>query len=228
MARAFGNGRRYQALSNASLKLKVRAAAFQLQVEVLLVPTLSPLYACPCFLHSSSPPKRPSGAALVAMQADASRMASASTSSAAATVIGTDNEKKEADIRDPKVPESFPARLRRRRHTSEIADAIDPPTEDHLANAESLASINGPPSESEVERGSIQGDFPPSKVYTAFSIPVLTSLAPASVLGALARLGLESITTYDGRAIFPLAWAQAAGCLIMGFALGLKDQIGGL
>lgn len=163
------------------------------------------------------------------MQADTSRTASASTSSAAATAIGTDvNEKKETDIRDPEVPESYPAPLRRRRHTSEIADAIDPPTEDHLANAESLASINGPPSESEVERGSIQGDFPPSKVYTAFSIPVLSSLAPASVLGALARLGLESITTYDGRAIFPLAWAQAAGCLIMGFALGLKDQIGGL
>lgn len=161
------------------------------------------------------------------MEPDASRTASSSTA------VGTDpdvelNEKKDdARERDMERAESFPGPAPRRRRTSEVADAIDPPTEIHLSDAESLASINAPPSEAEVERGSIRGPYPPSKVYSPFSIPVLTSLAPASVLGALARLGLESITTYDGRAIFPLAWVQAAGCLIMGFALGLRDQIGG-
>jgi hypothetical protein len=31
---------------------------------------------------------------------------------------------------------------------------------------------------------------------------------------------------YDGHAVFPLAYAQAVGCLVMGFALGLKESIG--
>ena len=165
------------------------------------------------------------------MLAGASR--SESTSSGTATAANTDvnlHEKKEyndIDARDTERAGVYPGPPRRRR-TSEIADVISPPTEVHLSDAESLASINAPPSEEEVERGSIRGAYPPAKVYAPFSIPVLTSLAPASVLGALARLGLESITTYDGRAIFPLAWVQAAGCLIMGFALGLRDQIGAL
>lgn len=29
----------------------------------------------------------------------------------------------------------------------------------------------------------------------------------------------------DGRAIFPLAWAQGVGCGIMGLALGKKDEL---
>ena len=89
-----------------------------------------------------------------------------------------------------------------------------------VADAESLASIDRPPSEAE--------KLPPSKIYHPLSFPVLALLMPASVFGVLARLGLQAITTYDGRSIFPLAWIQAAGCLVMGFALGLKEPFGQL
>ena len=129
------------------------------------------------------------------------------------------------DTRDLEKLASHPSTLSRRR-TGQIADAIDPPGDVHLSDAESLASINAPPSEGEVERGSLRGLGPPTKVYAPFSVPVLTSLMPASVFGVLARLGLLALTGYDEHAIFPLAWVQAAGCFIMGFALGLKDQIG--
>ncbi|TFK91489.1 hypothetical protein K466DRAFT_660026 [Polyporus arcularius HHB13444] len=87
-----------------------------------------------------------------------------------------------------------------------------------VQDAEELASIDRPPSEAE--------KIPPSKTYRPLSFPVLALLMPASIFGVLARLGLQAITTYDGRSIFPLAWVQAAGCLIMGFALGLKEPFG--
>ncbi|KAI0327134.1 hypothetical protein GY45DRAFT_1167291 [Cubamyces sp. BRFM 1775] len=87
-----------------------------------------------------------------------------------------------------------------------------------VGDAESLASIDRPPSELE--------KLPPSKIYHPLSFPVLALLMPASIFGVLARLGLQAITTYDGRSIFPLAWVQAAGCLIIGFALGMKEPFG--
>ncbi|KAJ7682741.1 CrcB-like protein-domain-containing protein [Mycena polygramma] len=46
---------------------------------------------------------------------------------------------------------------------------------------------------------------------------------PFSVLGVLARLGLSALATYSGQSIFPLIYAQTAGCLIMGFCLALKE-----
>ncbi|KAJ7095447.1 CrcB-like protein-domain-containing protein [Mycena belliarum] len=46
---------------------------------------------------------------------------------------------------------------------------------------------------------------------------------PFSVFGVLARLGLSALATYSGQSIFPLAYAQATGCLIMGFCLALKE-----
>ncbi|KAI0677571.1 CrcB-like protein-domain-containing protein [Trametes maxima] len=87
-----------------------------------------------------------------------------------------------------------------------------------VADAVSLASIDRPPSAEE--------KLPPSKIYHPLSFPVLALLMPASIFGVLARLGLQAITTYDGRSIFPLAWVQAAGCLIMGFALEMKEPFG--
>ncbi|OSD04198.1 hypothetical protein PYCCODRAFT_1407848 [Trametes coccinea BRFM310] len=87
-----------------------------------------------------------------------------------------------------------------------------------VSDAASLASIDRPPSEEE--------KLPPSKIYHPLSFPVLALLMPASIFGVLARLGLQAITTFDGRSIFPLAWVQAAGCLIMGFALGMKEPFG--
>lgn len=89
-----------------------------------------------------------------------------------------------------------------------------------LDDARSLASIDRPPSKEE--------RIPPAKIYAPLSPHVLLLLMPASIFGALARVGLLALTTYDGREIFPLAWIQAAGCLVMGFGLGLKEPIGQL
>jgi len=74
---------------------------------------------------------------------------------------------------------------------------------------------------------SIEGTTP-SNVYHPLSVPVLALLMPASILGVLARLGLQALTTYDGRSIFPLAYVQATGCLVMGFGLALKEPFGRL
>jgi fluoride exporter len=65
----------------------------------------------------------------------------------------------------------------------------------------------------------------PSSAYHPFSLAVVALLMPASVFGVLARLGLEALATYDGEAIFPLAYPQAVGCFIMGIVLPLKDTI---
>jgi CrcB protein len=63
------------------------------------------------------------------------------------------------------------------------------------------------------------------KVYHPLSLPLLALLAPASILGLLARLGLVALATYDGQSIFALAYVQAVGCLIMGFGLGMKEPL---
>lgn len=89
-----------------------------------------------------------------------------------------------------------------------------------IDHACSLASIDRPPSEAE--------ELPPAKIYRPLSIHVLALLMPASILGVLARLGLEALTTYDGQAIFPLAYVQATGCFIMGIALRMKAPFGNL
>ncbi|KAJ7129599.1 CrcB-like protein-domain-containing protein [Mycena epipterygia] len=63
------------------------------------------------------------------------------------------------------------------------------------------------------------------KSYHPLSIHVLALLMPFSILGVLARLGLSALATYNGQSIFPLAYAQATGCLIMGFCLALKEPL---
>lgn len=85
-------------------------------------------------------------------------------------------------------------------------------------DAASLASIDRPPSE--------EHKYPPSKIYHPFSPWVIALLMPASIFGTLARLGLEALVTYDGNSIFPLAWVQSGGCLVMGFVLAFKDPLG--
>lgn len=87
------------------------------------------------------------------------------------------------------------------------------------ADARTLASVDRLSTESDA---SIPTS---SKVYHPFSPAVVALLMPASIFGTLARLGLQALATYDGKAIFPLAYPQAIGCLIMGIALPLKDTI---
>ena len=60
-------------------------------------------------------------------------------------------------------------------------------------------------------------------VFHPLSIHVVALLVPASIFGTLTRLGLTALARYQGNSIFPLAYAQGLGCLIMGFAVGLKD-----
>ncbi|KAJ7591037.1 CrcB-like protein-domain-containing protein [Mycena floridula] len=69
----------------------------------------------------------------------------------------------------------------------------------------------------------LESDIP--KQFSPFSIHIIALLIPASAFGLLVRLGLQALATYDGDAIFSLAYVQALGCLIMGFALRLKDPI---
>ena len=64
-----------------------------------------------------------------------------------------------------------------------------------------------------------------SKSYHPLSLPVVALLAPSAILGLLARLGIEALANYDGKAIFPLAWVQAAGCFFMGLTVGLREPI---
>ncbi|KAF7344609.1 hypothetical protein MSAN_01943100 [Mycena sanguinolenta] len=64
-----------------------------------------------------------------------------------------------------------------------------------------------------------------AKAYHPFSFHVLALLMPFSAFGVLARLGLTALTTYSGESIFPLAYIQTIGCLIMGFCLALKEPI---
>jgi len=80
----------------------------------------------------------------------------------------------------------------------------------------SIHSTESPPAEAEGIK---------YKIYRPLSIPVVALLIPSSILGVLARLGLLAMTSYDGESIFPLAYVQALGCLIMGFGLRLKEPI---
>jgi fluoride exporter len=68
----------------------------------------------------------------------------------------------------------------------------------------------------------------PLKQTNPLSFHVLALLIPFSTFGVLARLGLLALGTYDGNSIFPLIYVQAVGCLIMGFAVELKEPFGRL
>ncbi|WFD24511.1 hypothetical protein MEQU1_003213 [Malassezia equina] len=50
------------------------------------------------------------------------------------------------------------------------------------------------------------------------------AIVVGSVWGTLARLGLVGLTSYDGQSITPLVWAQAVGCLVMGWASHARTQ----
>ncbi|CAL1716250.1 unnamed protein product [Somion occarium] len=91
-----------------------------------------------------------------------------------------------------------------------------------ISSAASLASIDRPPSRT----SSPEGKLPASKIYHPLSPHVLALLMPASIFGVLARLGIQALVGYDGRSIFPLAWVQVVGCVIMGVGVEIKDPLG--
>ena len=57
------------------------------------------------------------------------------------------------------------------------------------------------------------------------TLAIYSSLAIFSILGALARIGLVLLATYDGQAVFPVAVAQAVGCAIMGNVVRNKQRL---
>ncbi|KAG8962441.1 hypothetical protein FRC03_004248 [Tulasnella sp. 419] len=56
-------------------------------------------------------------------------------------------------------------------------------------------------------------------------VRVIALLAPASIFGLLARLGVHALATYDGQSVFAFAWVQAIGCFVMGLCLGWREII---
>ncbi|KAG6331858.1 hypothetical protein ID866_7225 [Astraeus odoratus] len=87
-----------------------------------------------------------------------------------------------------------------------------------VGSTDSLTTIDSPPG--------IGEGIPPSKIYHPLSFHVLALLMPASILGVLARLGLQALVTYNGQSVFTLAYIQAVGCFIMGIGLGMKAPFG--
>jgi len=66
------------------------------------------------------------------------------------------------------------------------------------------------------------------KTYHYLSHHILALLIPFSIFGVLARLGIQALTTYNGQSFASLTYVQATGCLVMGFALHLKEPISDL
>ncbi|KAG6811315.1 hypothetical protein H0H92_008027 [Tricholoma furcatifolium] len=83
---------------------------------------------------------------------------------------------------------------------------------------QSVEEIERPPSSISVHEK--KSPVPPHPL----SIHVIALLIPSSIFGALTRLGLNALARYDGNSIFPLAYAQGLGCLVMGFTVGLKES----
>jgi len=88
------------------------------------------------------------------------------------------------------------------------------------------------PADLRTEPKEVQGDATPEEVVESPPQPfhplnweILALLMPASVFGVLARLGLVALTSYQGESIFPLAYVQGLGCLVMGYCLALKVPI---
>lgn len=102
-------------------------------------------------------------------------------------------------------------------------------TIDLAAEARVVEDLDGTQQAERIERPpSVEEGIRPSKVYQPLSFPVLVLLMPASVFGVLARLGIVALMTYGGDSVFPLAYVQALGCMVMGFAVRLKEPIGQL
>ncbi|GMK56700.1 hypothetical protein CspeluHIS016_0305400 [Cutaneotrichosporon spelunceum] len=66
---------------------------------------------------------------------------------------------------------------------------------------------------------------PPTEYGTLRTGAHYASLVLSSMLGTLIRLGLNAMGDYDGRVIFPLAWAQGVGCGIMGLGAARKAEV---
>lgn len=101
----------------------------------------------------------------------------------------------------------------------------DAPAELEVFRSRSSHSPIGPLDEDETSTPALQEETPAPVRLHPLSVHVLAPLAPASVFGVLARLGLSYLGTYAGQSAFTLSWVQWTGCFFMGFFLGLRDPI---
>lgn len=56
-------------------------------------------------------------------------------------------------------------------------------------------------------------------------LAVLGLLVFSSIWGLLAREGLVALNTYSGMSVEPTIWAQAVGCLVMGYTVANKEDL---
>ncbi|GJJ07616.1 hypothetical protein Clacol_001820 [Clathrus columnatus] len=116
-------------------------------------------------------------------------------------------------------------------HNNRFHEKMPLDTENENVNREIEEFEESPNPSPVIERDEGSGSIPappppsPSVIYHTFSIHILSLLMAFSVLGTLARLGLRALATYPNQSIFPLAWVQAVGCLVMGFALGIREPL---
>ncbi|CAO3687889.1 unnamed protein product [Umbelopsis ramanniana] len=87
-----------------------------------------------------------------------------------------------------------------------------------IPNAESTLSMrSGDEAEPELET-----EAPTLQIHEN-KLPIFAALIPVSILGALIRIGLNLLETYNGAPVFGLAYAQFVGCVIMGVVVKKKD-----
>lgn len=96
---------------------------------------------------------------------------------------------------------------------SNLSDDVPPPSDLERQGS----SVTSPPP--------IAATAPPSHTYHPLSWNVISLLAFPAVLGVLARLGLQSLATYNGDTVFALAWVQGMGCFVMGLTVGKRESI---
>lgn len=72
----------------------------------------------------------------------------------------------------------------------------------------------------------LKADEPAGTAWRALRhAAILGLLMFASIWGLLAREGLIALNTYSGMSVEPTIWAQAVGCLVMGWAVGNKEAL---
>ncbi|PWN19938.1 hypothetical protein BCV69DRAFT_283467 [Microstroma glucosiphilum] len=105
-------------------------------------------------------------------------------------------------------------RVQREGTPTEVGRQIEPFSAEEETAEETDKASNG------------EGDPPVSRLHaTLRHCAILGLLAFASIWGTLTREGLIALNTYDGQSIKPVIWAQAVGCLVMGWTVANKEAL---
>lgn len=73
----------------------------------------------------------------------------------------------------------------------------------------------------------LKAEEPPKSTYVRLlrHLAIVSIISFAALWGLLAREGLVALNTYSGRSVEPTIWAQAVGCLVMGWAVANRDDL---